>query len=140
MDEVATLPGNEDVVDESSDVPSPSPTLSLTSACSTAPSRTSSPFPSCSSGGTSKKRKQIDEIDNVMALAINKLSSLPSPNNQEPLLDIAKFVDSELKNMDELQQKLAKKLICDVLHMGDMGDLTRDHKVVRIVASDNFMA
>ena len=100
---MATLPGNEDAVDESPDIPSPSSTPSLTSACSVAPSHTPSPFPSCSSGGTSKKRKQIDEIDNVMALAINKLSSLPSPNNHESLLDISKFVDTELKNMNELQ-------------------------------------
>ena len=120
---MATLPGNEDTVDESPDVPSPSPTPSSASASSVAPSRTSSPFPSCSSGGTSKKKKQIDEIDNVMALAINKLASLPSPNNNEPLLDISRFADTELKNMNELQHKLAKKLICDILHMGDMGDL-----------------
>ncbi|XP_064106806.1 uncharacterized protein K02A2.6-like [Macrobrachium nipponense] len=52
-----------------------------------------------------------------MALALNKLSSLPSPNNREPMLDISRFVDSELKNMSDIQQKLAKKLICNVLHM-----------------------
>lgn len=142
---------NEDAVDEAPDVglpspspcpgsPPPTPRPSLTSASSVAPSRTPSPFPSCSSGGTSKKRKQNDEVDNVMALALNKLSSLPSPNNREPFLDISRFIDTELKNMSEMQQKLAKKIICDVLHMGNMGDLTRDHKVLRVVVSDNFIA
>ncbi len=135
---MATLPSQEDAV-ESPDISLP-PTPSLTSACSVATSRTPSPLPSSSSGGTSKKRKQIDEIDNMMALAINKLLSLPSPNNREPLLDISKFVDTELKNMSEMQRKLAKKLICDVLHMGDMGDLTREHSVVRVAGSDTFMA
>uniref|UniRef100_A0A0P4VX69 MADF domain-containing protein n=1 Tax=Scylla olivacea TaxID=85551 RepID=A0A0P4VX69_SCYOL len=138
IDVVATLPSQEDAV-ESPDISLP-PTPSLTSACSVATSRTPSPLPSSSSGGTSKKRKQIDEIDNMMALAINKLLSLPSPNNREPLLDISKFVDTELKNMSEMQRKLAKKLICDVLHMGDMGDLTREHSVVRVAGSDTFMA
>lgn len=137
---MATLPGNENPVDESPDVASLPPTPSLTVVGSEASSRTPSPFPSCSSGGTSKKRKQIDEIDKVMAVAVNKLSSLPSPNNRDSMLDISRFVDTELKNMSEMQQKLAKKLICEVLHMGDMGDLTRDHKVVRIVGSDSFMA
>ncbi|KAK3894485.1 hypothetical protein Pcinc_001741 [Petrolisthes cinctipes] len=105
IDEVVTQPGIWDAVDESSNIPPPSPTPSLTSASSVAPS----PLPSCSSGGTSKKGKQMEEIDNVMGLAFSKLSSLPCPNNHEPLLDISKFVDTELKNMNELQQKLAKK-------------------------------
>lgn len=57
------------------------------------------------------------------------------------MLDISKFVDTEIKNMNGLQLNLAKKkLNCDVLHMGDMGDLTRDHSIVRIVGSDDFMA
>ncbi|XP_066946917.1 uncharacterized protein [Macrobrachium rosenbergii] len=54
----------------------------------------------------------------------------------ESSLDISKFVDTELKNMSEMQQKLAKKLTCLVLHMGGMGDLARDHKVVRVDAAE----
>uniref|UniRef100_A0A0P4VTV1 MADF domain-containing protein n=1 Tax=Scylla olivacea TaxID=85551 RepID=A0A0P4VTV1_SCYOL len=51
IDVVATLPSQEDAV-ESPDISLP-PTPSLTSACSVATSRTPSPLPSSSSGGTS---------------------------------------------------------------------------------------
>lgn len=69
------------------------------------------PITSCSSGygGLSKKRKQIDQIDNVMALAIDKLASLPSHQGPDPCMDFAKVVYNELKSMNDLQRKLAKK-------------------------------
>ncbi|MPC68473.1 hypothetical protein E2C01_062675 [Portunus trituberculatus] len=41
--------------------------------------------------------------------------------------------------MSEDQQKLAKKLIFDALSMGDMGDLTREHQILRVEGSDKLM-
>ena len=37
-------------------------------------------------------------------------------------------------------KKIIMIIICDVLHMGELVDQTRDHKIVQIMGSDKFMA
>ncbi|MPD06557.1 hypothetical protein E2C01_102373 [Portunus trituberculatus] len=49
------------------------------------------------------------------------------------------FHTLKYKNMSEDQQKLAKKLIFDALSKSDMGDLTREHQVLRVEGSDKLM-
>lgn len=131
--------------DSSLDIPSPhsvpSPAPSVTNASSVNPSPSPSNLSACSSSGTSKKRKAVDQTDKVLEVALSKLSSLPSHMDVDPYLDsIAKLVYNGLKNMSEDQRKLARKLIFDALSMGDMGDLTREHQILQVVGSDNFMA
>lgn len=82
----------------------------------------------------------MDDVDKVMAVALEKLSAIPSHEDPDPCLDVSRLVFSELKNMDEQQRKIAKKLICEVLSLGDMGRLTFDHQIVKAVGSDQFLA
>ena len=83
----------------------------------------------------------MEEVDKVMAIALAKLSSIPSHVDPDPCLDIfSKLVYSELKNMDEQQRKIAKKLISEVLSLGDMNRLTFDHQLLKVVGSDSFIA
>lgn len=145
MSEVASLLGKKEAID---DVRLVSPGTQSLAAPALAPTPTTaspdalSSSPSCSSSGTSKKRKQMALIDNAMAVALKKLSSSPSHVDHDPCLYISKLVYSELKNMNEHQQKLAKKLIFDVVHLGDMGYLTGNHaiNVLQVADSSHFMA
>lgn len=121
---------------------SPSPALSPTPGPSV---HASTPSPSMPFSGPppSKKRKQSEQVDSMMSLAYDRLSTLPSVKREEadPCKDFARVVSNELKTMNELQRKLAKKLIYDVLHMGDMDSLTVEHKIVKVVcAAGQFMS
>lgn len=124
-------------VSDPSFTPSPAPSPTPTTSGIASPS----PTPSTSSRVPSRKRKQVEEVDKVIALALDKLSSIPSHVDLDPCLDIfSKLVYGELKNMDEQQRKIAKKLISEVLSLGDMGRLTFDHQILKVVGSDSFIA
>ncbi|XP_076061237.1 uncharacterized protein LOC143037015 [Oratosquilla oratoria] len=134
--ELATLPRNEETSDYSF---TPSPAPSLTSASSVNPSPSSSHF-ARSSSGTATKRKAVDQTDKVLEIALSKLSSLPGHGDVDPYLDsVAKLVYNGLNNMSEDQRRLANKLIFDAISMGNMGDLTREHQILRVEGSDKFM-
>lgn len=116
------------------------------SPCTTRVSVTTSPIPSCSSsrvttpdGRPSKRRKQTDEIDDVMGLGLTKLSAVPAYEH-EPDVDFGRVVVSELKQMTDDQKKIAKKIIYDTLYLGSTSSLTPDHRIVKPLDSTSFLA
>lgn len=90
----------------------PSPTSTPSSGlCRITPSGpTISLTPSCTLGGSSKKIKQTNEID-VMKLDLDKLYSIPSHHVNDSCMDFVKMVGHELKDMTDVQRKLAKKYL-----------------------------
>ena len=80
----------------------------------------------------------MNEIDHVLAVAVDKLSSTPVQEN-ELFAAFGTVVGLELKGMKNHQSLLAKKIINDVLHMGNREQLTENHNIVKVVSSNEFM-
>lgn len=85
-----------------------------------------------------KKRKQSDSAEDMLKIAIQKISSLPSSYESDPCLDYGRVVGNELKSMNERQRFLAKKLINDVIHLGNMEMLSTVDQVLRVTGSSSF--
>lgn len=122
-------------------VPTPSPRPS--SACAVPPpghTLTPADSPPCPFPITrpTKKRKQSESADDILKIALQKLCSLPSSYESDPYLDYGRVVGNELKSMNERQMFLAKKLINDVIHLGNMEMLTKDHQVLQVTGSYSF--
>ncbi|KAK3891586.1 hypothetical protein Pcinc_004533 [Petrolisthes cinctipes] len=100
---------------------------------------TPSPTPSTSSSGASKKRKQMDVVDNVLAIAVNQLNSI-SDKKSSGCEIFGSMVASEISSMNNIQRQLAKKIINDVLHLGSMERLSEDHQIVCLRGSNEFLA
>ena len=64
-----------------------------------------------------------------MKLSLDKFFSTPSRQVDDPCMDFGKVVGHELKSMSNMQRKLAKKLLNDVIYLGNMDMLTVKHKV-----------
>lgn len=73
-----------------------------------------------------------------MKVALQRLSSLPNPCESNPCMDYGRVVGNDLKAMKEMQRKLAKKLINDVIHLGSMEMLTVNHQVVKVMGSKSL--
>lgn len=76
----------------------------------------------------------------MMALAVDKLSSGPTQKNQGPAMGIANLVYHEVSAMEPQQRIIAKRLITEVLSLGEMGVLTMDHKIMKATFSNDFLA
>lgn len=127
----------------STSVPSPSPIPdNLVATPSVLPNTAESPLPSAKPSSLSgsktqlpcsvnKKRKQTDQVDDVISIALEKLASYSTPDRKRTCLDFAIVICNELEDMTVLQRKLAKKLIMDVIFLGSMETLTLEHLVMK---------
>ena len=93
---------------------------------------TPSPTPSCSSTRAptpderpSKKNKKTDNIDDVLRAALRKIST---PSDLDA--DFGRVVANELRQMNDDQKKIAKKLIYDALYLGSTATLNKDHQIL----------
>lgn len=80
-----------------------------------------------------RKKKESDPLEDV---PYEKY--LPFAAHTEAIrscLDNSRVVGNELKGMKAMQRKLAKKLINDVIHFGNMKMLTMDHQVLKLQSS-----
>lgn len=96
----------------------------------------SSPTHSTSSKTSRPKKRKMTALDEIPDLetgknkpdrcsfsAVNFCTSTCVNSTSDDCSDFAKVVANELRGMDEIQRKLAKKLIYDVLFKGSMGSL-----------------
>lgn len=71
-----------------------------------------------------------DSTEEVLNLAFKKLSSFSETAESDVYVLMDQMIALDLKDMQEMQRKLAKKLIFDVIHMGSMDQLTEKHHVI----------
>lgn len=140
IDEAASPPGHdESSVDAVLSRTAPSVFTPAPNPSTAFPGTSPSPTPSTSLQRPAK-RKQKETFDQVITLPIDKLSSGPTQRNLGPALNISNLVYNKLSAMEAQQRIIAKKLITEVLSLGEIGLLTMDHNVVKATFSDEFMA
>lgn len=95
--------------------------------------------PSCSVPTTrpAKRRKQSDPAEELIRVAVQKLSSLRAHHESDAYVDYGRLVGSELKAMKDIQRNLTVKLIKNVIHLGNMEMLTLNHRVLQVMGSNS---
>lgn len=130
----------ETLSDSSACLDPPSPSAPQVLAASPSPSTSSevslispdaSPSRSFPATRPTKKRK-IECVSEIMQVALQKLSALPTRCESDPCLDFGRVIGNELQGMKEMQRKLAKKLLFDVVYLGNMDMLTVNHQIVHL--------
>lgn len=115
--------------------PSSSPTPANVAAPPCSPSTADYPVPSPSLSCIAKKKRKSNQIGDRISVNLTKMSSLPNTPQKRPCMDLGKVICNELEDMSDMQRKLARKLIMDVIHLGSMDMLTMDHQLTQGVGS-----
>ena len=87
--------------------------------------------PSCSRSSAPKKRRTDNAVDAALYAVVENLKS-HQEQKPDACVDFGRYVASKMLILSQEQRDIFENICCEALKQGVRGNLTDDHKLVRI--------